>query len=57
MATLVIADYVVIVVFLAISIGIGIYYSLSGDRQKSTQVREGPSFLSHVSLHFSPTIK
>lgn len=38
MATLVAADYVVIGVLMAISSGIGVYYWLTGGRQKSTEV-------------------
>lgn len=38
MATLVVADYAVIVVTMLISSGIGVYYWLAGGRQKSTEV-------------------
>lgn len=38
-AKLVTADYIVIVVMLLISTGIGIYYWLTGGRQKSTEVK------------------
>lgn len=37
--TLVIADYVVIVVMLLVSAGIGVYYRFTGGRQKTTKVK------------------
>ena len=37
-ATLVWVDYVVIACMLGVSIGIGIYYRLTGGRQKTTEV-------------------
>lgn len=38
MATLVIADYAVIAIMMLISSGIGVYYWLTGGKQKSTEV-------------------
>lgn len=38
-AKLVMVDYIVIVVMLLISSGIGVYYWLTGGRQKSTEVK------------------
>ncbi|XP_043265251.1 putative sodium-dependent multivitamin transporter [Colletes gigas] len=50
MATLVIADYAVIVVMMLISSGIGVYYWLTGGKQKSTE----EYFVANRSMQVTP---
>lgn len=51
-ATLGWIDYVVIALMLAISIGIGIYYRLTGGRQRTTEVIDSLNLLPSRAFHF-----